>query len=204
MLVDLQQLSAGQVYHTLTQSLIPRPIAWIVTQNADGDFNVAPFSYFTAIASEPPLLAVSIGNKAPNMPKDTAKNLQTNGQCVVHIASAKQIESLNETARALDYGDSEVTGANIELVEEQGFALPRIKGAPIAMAAKVFEQHNIGQAPQHVFYLEVDKIFVDDSVAQKDEKGRLSLDAKAINPLARLGASEYSQLGELVIKKRPS
>lgn len=204
MLIDLAQLSAGQVYHILTQSLIPRPIAWIVTESYGGHYNIAPFSYFTAIASEPPLLAVSIGNKAPDTPKDTAKNLQENGRCVVHIASVEQLESLNLSSSTLAYEISEAELANVSLIAQEGFALPRIEQAPIAMEAKVYEQHSLGKAPQHVFYLEVETVFIDDQVVKQDKKGRLKLDAKAINPLARLGASEYGLLGGLIVKKRPS
>ncbi|MET0093908.1 MAG: flavin reductase, partial [Sedimenticola sp.] len=73
--IDLSEMPPGQVYFTMTQALIPRPIAWVLSENADGGHNLAPFSYFSAVSSEPPLVMLSIGRRPDGTPKDTAANI---------------------------------------------------------------------------------------------------------------------------------
>ncbi len=62
--IDLSTLAPTQVYHLMTQTVIPRPIAWVLTDSGEQNFNLAPFSYFTAVSSRPPLLMISVG-KSP-------------------------------------------------------------------------------------------------------------------------------------------
>jgi len=85
MQIPLDTLSPNRVYHLMIQSIVPRPIAWILSDNGDGSLNLAPFSYFNAVCSDPPVLMVSIGRKADGGDKDTARNLVERKHCVVHI-----------------------------------------------------------------------------------------------------------------------
>ena len=71
--LDFSTLSANQRYHLMTQTIIPRPIAWVLTDSNNGSFNLAPFSYFTAVSSAPPMLMLSVGKK-PNGDKQRHVN----------------------------------------------------------------------------------------------------------------------------------
>jgi flavin reductase (DIM6/NTAB) family NADH-FMN oxidoreductase RutF len=62
--LDFSDFTAAQRYHLMTQTIIPRPIAWALTDSDNGSYNLAPFSYFTAVSSEPALLMLSVGKKA--------------------------------------------------------------------------------------------------------------------------------------------
>ena len=109
MIVDLQAQSAGQCYQWMTQAVVPRPIAWILTENDGGDYNLAPFSYFNALCSAPPLIGVSLSCKPDDSPKDTLRNIRARGKFVAHVAAAAQLPMLNESSAGLDYGDSELS-----------------------------------------------------------------------------------------------
>ena len=63
MIVELHSLTPAQVYLHMIQVLVPRPIAWVLSENASGSFNLAPFSYFNAVCSDPPLIMLSVGKK---------------------------------------------------------------------------------------------------------------------------------------------
>ena len=80
--LNFSDFSASQRYHLMTQTIIPRPIAWVLTDsssNAEKDnFNLAPFSYFTAVSSEPPILMLSVGKKPNGDDKDTLINVREN------------------------------------------------------------------------------------------------------------------------------
>ena len=74
--IDLAALGPAQVYGLMTQTLIPRPIAWVLSENSDGGLNLAPFSYFNAVCSSPPLVMISVGKKPDGSFKDTRVNIE--------------------------------------------------------------------------------------------------------------------------------
>ena len=108
MIVDFNSISPSNGYHLLTQTIIPRPIAWILSENEDGSLNLAPFSFFNAVCSDPPLLMVSIGKKPSGEIKDTRRNILSGRDFVIHIASLTQANVLSRSAATLVYGDSEL------------------------------------------------------------------------------------------------
>jgi len=80
--LDISSLSPNQVYHTLIQSIVPRPIAWVLSENSDKSHNLAPFSYFTAVSSDPALLMFSLGKRPDNNArKDTLVNITERLNC---------------------------------------------------------------------------------------------------------------------------
>src|SRR4051794_36628533 len=84
--VDAADLDASAAYRLLTGVIVPRPIAWITTRSADGDINLAPFSAFTLVANDPPMVGVNIGLRAGEL-KDTAANIEATGEYVINIPS---------------------------------------------------------------------------------------------------------------------
>ena len=97
--LDFSNFSATQRYHLMTQTIIPRPIAWALTASEDGSLNLAPFSYFTAVSSEPPILMLSVGKKPNGDDKDTFVNVKNNKQMVIALTAnvlAEQKEVYNE------------------------------------------------------------------------------------------------------------
>ena len=203
MLIDLSTLSTPQTYFTMTQTVIPRPIAWVLTENPAGDFNLAPFSYFNAVCSNPPLLAFSVSPQPDGTLKDTVANLKVRPELVIHIASCDQLPELNQTSATLPPGVSEVTASDIALTTVEGFHLPRITDCKIAFMSKVHQMIDIGNNQQVLVLAQVESIYVDDECTSTNEKGRLQIDAMKIAPLGRLGAGQYVSFGEVLNAKRP-
>ncbi|MCB5161359.1 flavin reductase family protein [Marinomonas algarum] len=196
------QLSGNQRYHLITQTVTPRPIAWILTKNENDSFNLAPFSYFTPICPEPALLAVSIGNKAPNIPKDTKRNLLREKECVIHIASEPLMQALNESAANEEYNHSELPRTGLSLSDFVA-SLPRISDAHVALHCRLFDVHNLAEAAFDVLYLEVLDLYVSDHlITQEDD--RTNIDSQQLSPISRLGGNDYALLGKTVTIQRPS
>ena len=196
MIFDLKSFDKSQIYHLMTQTVIPRPIAWILSENENKTWNLAPFSYFAAVGSEPPLLLVSQGRKAKDgAQKDTSTNLRNQKKCQVLIASFEQLNLVQKTAEPIDYGISEVEHAGLQLTTIDGMDFPIISGCKVAFQCSLFEEKNIGV--QSLFFLEIEKIWSADECVEKDSKGRFVIDAKKIDPLSRLGAGFYGSLGEV-------
>ena len=201
--ITFAELSPGQVYFNMIQTIIPRPIAWVLTGNADGSCNLAPFSYFTAVCSEPPLIMLSIGKKSDGSQKDTATNIEARRDFVVHIAHREMLEALNSSSASLPAGESEVEMLGLKTVPFGSFSLPRLESARIAYACSLYETKIIGAGAQTIVFAEVKHLYVDDAFIIYDRKGRARVDVKSLDPIARLGADEYAFLGDVVRLKRP-
>lgn len=200
MIQGFSELSGAGRYHLMTQLIIPRPIAWVLTRSPAGTLNLAPFSYFNAVSSEPALIMISCGRRsdaARNL-KDTARSIRETGQCVVHLASHEQMNLVEATAADLapDQSEVETFGVSVTEVTVPGFTLPRVTEAPVALFCKRHDEHELSPSGQLIIYLQIEAAFVRDEICRKDGKGRLVVDAELFNPLARLGAGLYSNLGK--------
>ncbi len=203
MQLDFKDLTPNQRYGAMTQAIVPRPIAWVLSDNGDDSFNVAPFSFFTGICSDPPLLVLSIGKKDADEEKDTRVNIRERENFVVHISSTRHIDQVNNTSASLAHGESEVDLASLELGEIEGFPLPRILDCDIAMACKRYRIDEVGNVPQAVIYGEITSLTVNDDLLVPNEKGHFQLDSKQLDPLSRLGGSHYGGLGNVLKAVRP-
>lgn len=201
--LNFKTLTPNQCYGAMVQTIVPRPIAWVLSDNGDGGFNVAPFSFFTGICSEPPLIMLSIGKKDASEEKDTRVNIRERSHFVVHIPSTRHLDQVNNTSATLAHGESEVDTANLELVDIEGFTLPRIVGCDIAIACRLYRIDEVGSVPQAIIYGEIQSITANDDLIVPHPKGHFQLDSNALDPLARLGGSNYGGLGEVLLANRP-
>lgn len=203
MIIDFADLPAAQIYHTMTQTLIPRPVAWVLTENPGGDYNLAPYSFFTAVGGQPPLILISVGKKPTGETKDTRANIEAQKRFVVHIAHRELAQAMTETSRTLPHGHSELDNVDLALATFDGFDLPRLAECRIAMACELYEIKEIGPNPQTLIFGEIKQVYVADEVTGKDSKGRLKIEADKVDPVGRLGGSEYVTFGEKLVVPRP-
>lgn len=204
MQLDFSTLSPNQIYHTVIQTVIPRPIAWVLSENESGSFNVAPFSYFTAVSSSPPLLMFSVGKKNEDHHKDTLKNIESRKNLVIHIAQADLASELNQTAAMLDYGESELDNIGLKTTTIDNFPLPRITNAKIAFACSVYEIKEIGDTPMGLVFAQIQSAYICDSIVTSDkDSGRNTIHADKLNPLARLGGNDYATIEKPFTLARP-
>lgn len=203
MLLNLENFSSSKIYHLLTQAIIPRPIAWVVSENADASLNLAPFSFFTAISSEPPLIMLSVGLKPDGSEKDTRVNIIERKHFVVNIPAVDNCTGVSDSSATLAAGVSEVSEFGIETSLPEGWVLPRVSSTPLALECELFKTELITEKQLLIFGL-VKSVYVNDDIAELDDKQRLAINAEKFQPLARLGANEYASLGQILEKKRPA
>ena len=106
MLIDYKDQELTQKYQLMAQTIIPRPIAWIVTEDKDGIINVAPFSYFIGLSSQPPTVLVSIGHKADGTPKDTLQNIRETKKCTICMVDEAHLEMMHFSSKGLPHKES--------------------------------------------------------------------------------------------------
>ena len=202
MFVRLDGLSSTGVYHLVTQVVVPRPIAWVVTDNGSGEgaarWNLAPYSYFNAVASDPAMVMFSIGvstrDEGPGDVKDTLSNITERGQHTIALPHRAQLDAVETTAIAVPHGESEFTLAGLEPVAWD-WPVPRPSGVRVALGCTVESIVPIADGPQRVVLARLHVVWVDDATVGEDHRGRPLVDATLLDPLLRLGAGDYAGMG---------
>lgn len=197
MLFDFSQIPGPESYRLLIQAVLPRPIAWVLTDNGNGTHNLAPFSFFNAVCAEPPILAFSVARKDDDQPKDTWANLAERPSCVVHLPTVEMAWAVHVTGRSLPRGQSEVEAAGLHTEPVPGWPLPRVRGPRVAFWAERERILELGQESVGLILVQVRGLWVDDS-AVRESGGKVRLDPLRLNPLARLGGGGYASLGPLL------
>jgi flavin reductase (DIM6/NTAB) family NADH-FMN oxidoreductase RutF len=190
MLFDLHKdKTVNEIYKLMAQTIIPRPIAWVVTED-EGIVNIAPFSYFIGLSSDPASVLISVGHKADGAPKDTLANIRKHQKCTICMVQQNDLEKMHLSSKGLDKEVSEAEMFNIETVSLTEGYPPMIKGVPSAYFCELNQEIDLGGGSTIPLVLNVKKIFVDDEVIV--DKERLTI---AFKPVARIGKS-YAFLGE--------
>jgi flavin reductase (DIM6/NTAB) family NADH-FMN oxidoreductase RutF len=139
MFFDFAEIGPQNIYKLLVSSIVPRPIAWVVSQDRQGKLNAAPFSFFNVMSGDPPILALGIGNRRPNQPKDSAQNILETGQFVVNLVDEKLAEAMNITAIDFEAEVNELDRAQLETSPSSKVAPPRIRDSPAAFECELFQ-----------------------------------------------------------------
>lgn len=182
---DVKDMTESQIYKLMVSCIVPRPIAWVSTVSKDGIYNIAPFSFFNGITSEPPLVMISIGKKDSGSKKDTWKNIDEVGDFVINIVTYELVEKMNITATAFEEEVDEFKEANLTPVPSSVVKSPRIKESPINIECK--KHMIIDIADMGVIIGEIVKFHIDDSLI--GDKGYV--DNRKMKIVGRMGGADY-------------
>lgn len=144
MLFDFAALSNQDCYKLMVSTIVPRPIAWVVTQSKSGVVNAAPYSFFNAFANDPPIVIIGIGGKSEGVAKDTAANIRTTTQFVVNLVSADNGPAMNVTAIDFPPDVDELVQAGLTTLPSTKICPPRIAESPVAFECERFTTLEIG------------------------------------------------------------
>ena len=139
MLFDFAKIPFEQAYKLVVASVVPRPVAWVVSQDREGRVNAAPYSFFNAFSDNPVVVAIGCGPRAPGAAKDTLANIEATGQFVVNLVSAANAEAMNVTAVDFPPGVDELKEAGLTAVPSTKVRVPRIAESPVAMECEIFQ-----------------------------------------------------------------
>ena len=195
-------------HHGLTRdpfkSLVaPRPIGWISSQDADGRVNLAPYSFFNAVASNPPIVMfASNGVHLEGGPKDSLKNAQETGEFVCNLATWELREKMNASSEMLPREVDEFEIAGLTPVPSKLVKPPRVAESPAHLECVWLETVNLPSnnpdEPNNVVFGKVIGIHIDDSILRDG-----LIDMTAFRPIARLGYMDYTVVDTVFTMKRP-
>src|SRR5438093_12455328 len=139
MIVDPKTVTPGAMYRLMISVIVPRPIAFVSTADASGGTNAAPFSYFVPLASEPPLLGISINHRAGE-PKDTLRNLRETGEFVVNVVSEELLEHIVHASGDWPPETSEIQLTGLTPVPSDLVRPPGIGESPVRMECRLYRE----------------------------------------------------------------
>ncbi len=199
---DFSKLHAEEAYRWIVGLVVPRPIAWVTTRDQKNVINLAPFSFYNAVSSKPPCLLFSITRKTNGDKKDTLLNIEANGEFTVNIPDKDHAVLVNETSTELPYGESELERFGLKSIPGSFTQVPRIASVKAAFECKLHQIVEIGDGTLGSSSLIIGKILgahISNSILTN---GRV--DARALNPISRLGGAQWADLGTVFEQKRPT
>ena len=198
--IDPNKNTERENYKLLIGTIIPRPIAFVTTLNEEGLVNGAPFSYFSIVSSNPPMISLSIQRRNGEM-KDTARNILRDKEFVVHSVDVENVKEINETAASLPSSESEISLTKLTLVESDLVKVPGVIESKVRMECRLEKAIPLGDEDHVGADLIIGRILkyhIDESVY---EDGRINPDK--LEPMSRLAGINYARIGEIISMERP-
>ncbi|MDE3084240.1 MAG: flavin reductase family protein [Verrucomicrobiota bacterium] len=201
MLLDFTSLPPREAYAWMIGTITPRPIAWVSTISTGGKTNLAPFSFFQGVTSNPPTLMFVPVNNRDGEKKDTVRNIEEVPEFVVNLVNFSLAEKMNATSASLPYGESEFEKFGIASAASARVRPPRVKDAPIAFECALHSIVHIGEGPlaANVIFGRILAAHVSDSVLGADGLP----DPAKLDTIGRMGGELYARTTERFALKRP-
>jgi flavin reductase (DIM6/NTAB) family NADH-FMN oxidoreductase RutF len=200
--INPETLPHQSIYKILTGAVLPRPIGWISTIDISGRPNLAPFSFFNVVCSNPPtvlfcpLIRGIDGNK-----KDTLNNVRATKEFVVNIVTEKLLPAMNASSVEAPAGFNEFEFAGLTPASSMTVTPPRVAESPIHFECRVREIIDINDAPGggSIVIGTILHIHVEDNVMIGMDKINLT----ALQPLGRLAGGAYNRVTDIIELERP-
>jgi len=194
----------GLPHDPFKSCIVPRPIGWVSTISAGGIVNLAPFSFFNGVCSEPPIVMLGInGYHASGGDKDTLANIKATKEFVINMVTEPLMEKMNASCAAVPPEINEMEVAGLTPDPAELVTPPRVAESPIHLECileRIIDLPCTAENQQNNMVLgEVIGVHIADE-ALKDGK----VDTKKIKPLSRLGYKEYSVIDNVFTQKRPA
>jgi flavin reductase (DIM6/NTAB) family NADH-FMN oxidoreductase RutF len=200
--VIIEPDSAGfpNVYKVMIGSIVPRPIAFVSSISPDGIYNLAPFSFFTGVSVNPPVVCFCPLRKASGHRKDTLNNVERTGDFVVNIVSEEFIEQMNATSAELPPDVDEFRVSGLTPVPSDLVRSPRVKESHVSMECKLFRIFEISDKPSggSIVTGEIVRLHVDDSYIDN-----FRVDPDKLKAVGRMAGITYVRTGDHFDLARP-
>ncbi len=193
------RLGHGLPHDPFKAIIAPRPIGWISTLDAEGCPNLAPYSFFNAVHSRPPMLAFT--SETMN---NSAANAIASGEFVFNLCSRALFEAMNLSSGALAAGESEFDAAGLATAPSRIVRAPRVAASPASLECRVvhsMQLMDVEGAPLEGWLIlgQVVGVHIDEAFLRD---GRF--DTTAAQPVARCGYRDYAAVTELFEALRPT
>ncbi len=193
----------GLKHNPFKSLVVPRPIGWISSQDRNGVVNLAPYSFFNGVATEPPTVMFSSnGVHSEGSYKDSVKNVQDTGEFVCNLATWETREAMNTTSAMVARSVDEFQLSGLTPVPSELVKPPRVKESPVHLECTYLQTVELPcDKPEQsnlVVFGQVIGIHIDDSIISDG-----MIDMNVFKPIARLGYFDYSVVDNVFSMRRP-
>ena len=182
--------------------IFPRPIGWISSIDKKGIVNLAPYSYFNAIADDPPqIMFVAGASDRSSQKKDTLTNIMATKEFVVNFATSATRNQMNLSSKDIHKDDDEFVLTNLKKRKSRLVKVPSVANSPVNLECKLLKSIKLKSSSRKFSTMvmgEVIGIYIKDSFIVK---GRVN--SAAMRYVARMGYSEYTTVSSKFKMKRP-
>ena len=198
MLFDFAELPKKDRYKLAVSTVVPRPIAWMVTMDKAGRVNAAPFSFFNVFRNDPVVVGIGVGARGMGGEevedwKDTFRNLQESGEFTLCLVGEENAEAMNVTGADFPPGVDELAMAGLTTAPSAKIRTPRIAESPVALECTVWKTIPIGT--HHLVLGEVQAMHVRDDCMLDVQ--RLYVDTPKLNLIGRMhGGGWYARTAD--------
>lgn len=198
---DLSRLPPRDGYKLLSSTIVPRPIAWVVTADALGNVNAAPFSFFNLFSDNPPVICLGVMGRGGRL-KDTAANIRARAEFVVNLVPQRLAQQMNATSGDYESDVDELAKAGLATAPCLTLGVPRIKESPVALECVPSEYLDLGGG-RMLIVAQVRSVFIDDAAVI--DPANCYVDTPALDLIARMhGRGEYAVTSERFTMYRPN
>ena len=193
--LDPKELPIPKLHHYLLGSIGPRPIAFASTIDAEGNRNLAPFSFFNVFSANPPILIFSPARSGrTNTTKNTHDNVKTVPEVVINVVTYDMVHQMSLTSSPFEAGVDEFEKAGFTPIASDTIRPFRVKESPVQIECKVLEIKELGQngGAGNLIICEVQKIHIDERVLDENQM----VDQKKIDLVSRMGGNWYCRAND--------
>ena len=177
----------------------PRPIGWISTIDKEKNVNLAPYSFFNAIADNPPMIMFSITGQKKNISsKDTLQNIIETKCFVVNIVSKDLLKQMNQTSGNYPKNTDEFILAKLEKTNCVNIDVPRVKKSPASLECKLYKILKLPGFSNNMVIGKVVGVHINENILKNG-----IFDILAYDPIARLGYKDYTYVSSKFELERP-
>ena len=194
-------LDLKALHRLLIGGIVPRPIALVSTQDPLGKTNVAPFSFFSGVCSNPPSLVISVASKPDGSKKDTLRNIEETKEFVVNSSQVPWAKQINECSAPLPHEESEFDRTGLTPQASQFVQPPRVKESLFQMECKLLNLVPVGDGSAGSSTLVIGEILAFHVSPEVYKEGKIEL--PNYQPLSRLGGLDYGEIGRVFSLPRP-
>ena len=192
---DIASRPAALKHDPFKALVVPRPIGWIGSVDADGRPNLAPYSFFNGVADRPPMVMFSSAGE-----KDSLRNVRATGEFTCSLSGWAQREAMNLSSAPLAPGVDEFAAAGLQTAPSLRVKPPRVAGAPAALECRLWQTLDLPGGRYTVVIGEVVAIYIDDAYVKDG-----LVDTGAMRVISRLGYMDYGVLepADIFTMQRP-
>lgn len=173
MIINPEELKPDAVYKMMSNTIFPRPIAWISTVGKEGGPNLAPYSYFIPVSTEPPCVMVSFRRHESGGLKDTIRNILDTGKATISLAHDIHAASIEASAEPLPYGVSESEHCHIDMKAVLEEYPPMVADAQAALLCSLHQVTELKDSLMSIVFLKIEYFYYADGVV--DERYNVNL-----------------------------